>query len=233
MCVLIFLFFSVSGRLPGVHQFNNRSPMIYQRPQFDVREEMQYSVSGINPLPVSASTVHASVVSRQYRPMDGANFDGSDPVYTASASTVRINNDSLSSRHFVAPRPPPPERRQSEQLSTNMQRQVPANVQRQVPANVQRQVPAAANDPLVLIVDMLREQAHQIAKLSRAAPATEVAPEPEPFGGLQFDTVTAFNAFARRLILGSTHLKEFVSNYSRFFKILFLIIISFFLATSC
>ena len=225
MCVLIFLFFSVSGRLPGVHQFNNRSPMIYQRPQFDVREEMQYSVSGINPLPVSASTVHASVVSRQYRPMDGANFDGSDPVYTASASTVRINNDSLSSRHFVAPRPPPPERRQSEQLSTNMQRLVPANVQ--------RQVPAVAKDPLVVIVDMLREQAHQIAKLARAAPATEVAPEPEPFGGLQFDTVTAFNAFARRLILGSTHLKEFVSNYSRFFKILFLIIISFFLATSC
>ena len=225
MWVLIFLFFSVSGRLPGVHQFNNRSPMIYQRPQFDVREEMQYSVSGINPLPVSASTVHASVVSRQYRPMDGANFDGSDPVYTASASTVRINNDSLSSRHFVAPRPPPPERRQSEQLSTNMQRQVPANVQ--------RQVPAAAKDPLVVIVDMLREQAHQIAKLARAAPATEVAPEPEPFGGLQFDTVTAFNAFARRLILGSTHLKEFVSNHSRFFKILFLIIISFFLATSC
>ena len=155
--------------------------MIYQRPKFDVREEMQYSVSGINPLPVSASTVHASVVSRQYRPMDGANFDGSDPVYTASASTVRINNDSLSSRHFVAPRPPPPERRQSEQLSTNMQRQVPANVQ--------RQVPAAAKDPLVVIVDMLREQAHQIAKLARAAPATEVAPEPEPFGGLQFDTV--------------------------------------------
>ena len=101
-------------------------------------------------------------------------------------------------------------------------------MQRQVPANVQRQVPAVAKYPLVVIVDMLREQAHKIAKLSRAAPATEVAPEPEPFGGLQFDTVTAFNAFARSLILGSTHLKEFVSNYSRFFKILFLIIISFF-----